>query len=58
MSKKIFSAQDWENVPSEMLQTHTPDIAPIYNKVKGIQFNIGCPYLHKLNVRSAFVTNY
>ena len=35
MSKKIFSAQDWENVPSEILQTHTPDIAPIYNKVKG-----------------------
>ena len=34
MSKKIFSAQDWENVPSEILQTHTPDIAPIYNKVK------------------------
>ena len=34
MSKKIFSAQDWENVPSEIQQTHTPDIAPIYNKVK------------------------
>ena len=34
MSKKIFSAQDWENVPSEILQTHTPDIVPIYNKVK------------------------
>ena len=34
MSKKIFSAQDWENAPSEILQTHTPDIAPIYNKVK------------------------
>ena len=34
MSKKIFSAQDWENAPSEILQTHTPDIDPIYNKVK------------------------
>ena len=34
MSKKIFFAQDWENVPSEMQQTHTPDIDPIYNKVK------------------------
>lgn len=34
MSKKIFSAQDWENVPSEIQQIHTPDIAPIYNKVK------------------------
>ena len=34
MSKKIFSAQDWENAPSEILQTHTPDVAPIYNKVK------------------------
>lgn len=34
MSKKIFSVQDWENVPSEILQTHTPDIVPICNKVK------------------------
>lgn len=34
MSKKIFSAQDWENAPSEILQTHTPDIVPICNKVK------------------------
>lgn len=34
MSKKIFSAQDWENVPSEIQQTHTPDIVPICNKVK------------------------
>ncbi len=34
MSKKIFSAQDWENVPSEIQQIHTPDIAPIYNRVK------------------------
>ena len=33
MSKKIFSAQDWENVPSEIQQIHTPRIAPIYNKV-------------------------
>lgn len=34
MSKKIFSAQDWENVPSNPLtqQTHTP--LPIYNKVE------------------------
>ncbi len=34
MSKKIFSAQDWENVPSNPLtqQTHTP--LPIYNKVQ------------------------
>ena len=36
MSKKIFSAQDWENAPSEILQTHTPDIDPIYNKVKDL----------------------
>ena len=34
MSKKIFSAQDWENVPSEIQQIHTPRIAPIYNKVE------------------------
>ena len=34
MSKKIFSAQDWENVPSEIQQAHTPSIAPIYNKVE------------------------
>ena len=34
MSKKIFSAQDWENVPSEIQQVHTPNIAPIYNKVE------------------------
>lgn len=34
MLKKIFSAQDWENVPSEIQQTHTPSIAPIYNKVE------------------------
>jgi hypothetical protein len=34
MSKKIFSAQDWENVPSEIQQIHTPSIAPIYNKVE------------------------
>ena len=33
MSKKIFSAQDWENVPSEIQQTYMPSIAPIYNKV-------------------------
>ena len=33
MSKKIYSAQDWENVPSEIQQIHTPRIAPIYNKV-------------------------
>lgn len=34
MSKKIFSAQDWENVPSEIQQAHTPSIVPIYNKVE------------------------
>ena len=34
MSKKIFSAQDWENVPFEMQQTHTPSVIPIYNKVE------------------------
>ena len=34
MSKKIFSAQDWENVPSEIQQAHTPSITLIYNKVK------------------------
>ena len=36
MSKKIFSAQDWENVPSEIQQakTDTPSIPPIYNKVE------------------------
>ena len=34
MSKKIFSAQDWENVPSEIQQIHTPSIVPIYNKVE------------------------
>ena len=34
MSKKIFSAQDWENVPSEIQQIHTPSIASIYNKVE------------------------
>ena len=34
MSKKIFSAQDWENVPSEIQQAHTPSITPIYNKVE------------------------
>lgn len=34
MSKKIFSAQDWENVPFEIQQAHTPSIVPIYNKVE------------------------
>lgn len=34
MLKKIFSAQDWENVPSEIQQIHTPSIVPIYNKVE------------------------
>ncbi len=34
MSKKIFSAQDWENVPSEIQQAHTPSIVPIYDKVE------------------------
>ena len=34
MSKKIFSAQDWENVPSEIQQAHTPSITPIYDKVE------------------------
>lgn len=34
MSKKIFSAQDWENVPSEIQQAHTPSITLIYYKVK------------------------
>ena len=34
MSKKIFSAQDWENVPSEIQQAHTLSITPIYNKVE------------------------
>ena len=34
MSKKIFFAQDWENVPSEIQQAYTPSIALIYNKVE------------------------
>lgn len=34
MSKKIFFAQDWENVPSELQQTDMPSITPLYNKVE------------------------
>ena len=34
MSKKIFFAQDWENVPSEIQQTDMPSITPLYNKVE------------------------
>lgn len=34
MLKKIFSAQDWKNVPSEIQQIHTPSITPVYNKVE------------------------
>ena len=34
MSKKIFFAQDWENVPSEIQQTDMPGITPLYNKVE------------------------
>ena len=34
MSKKIFFAQDWENVPSEIKQTDIPSITSLYNKVE------------------------
>ena len=34
MSKKIFFAQDWENVPSEIQQTDMPSITPLYKKVE------------------------
>jgi len=34
MSKKIFFAQDWENVPSEIQQIDMPSITPLYNKVE------------------------
>lgn len=34
MSKKIFFAQDWENVPSEIQQTDMPSITLLYNKVE------------------------
>ena len=34
MSKKIFFAQDWENVPSEIQQKDMPSITPLYNKVE------------------------
>ena len=35
MSKKIFFAQDWENVPSEIqANRYTKYPVPIYNKVE------------------------
>ena len=40
MSKKIFSAQDWENVPSEIQQTDMPSITPLYNKVEALYLSL------------------
>ena len=34
MSKKIFSAQDWENAPSEIQSVPIQQILPVYNKVE------------------------
>ena len=34
MSKKIFSAQDWENVPSEIQQSHTPSIPSVDHTIE------------------------